>query len=72
MDGLESDNSNLTICALELDSSIFSALELHHSKLRTCVQELNNSRWGALELDYSNRNIYELDLSLKYKVKDLR
>jgi len=71
MDGLESNNSNLT-CALELDSSILSAFELDHSRLRTCVQELNNSRWGALELDYFNRKIYELDLNLEYKVKDLR
>jgi len=65
MDGLKSDNS-------KLESSIFSALELDHSKLITCVQELDNSRWGALELNYSNKNIYELDLSLEYKVKDLR
>ena len=28
MDGLELDNPKLTTCALELDSSIFGALEL--------------------------------------------
>ena len=51
MNGLELDNSKLIICALELDNSAFSAMELNHSTLRTCGQELNFGL-GALELDH--------------------
>ena len=31
-------------CALGLDSSAYSALELDHSILRTCAHELDSSR----------------------------
>ena len=53
MDGLKLDNSRLTTCALELESSAFSALELDHSRLRTCARELDNFGWCALELGHS-------------------
>ena len=53
MNGLKLNNSKLTICALELDNSAFSALEVEHSTLRTCARELENFGRGALELDHS-------------------
>ena len=53
MDGFELDKSKLTIRALELDNSAFSAVELDHSTLRACARELDNYGWGALEVDRS-------------------
>ena len=31
------------LCAVKLDNSAFSAVELYHSSLRTCARELDNS-----------------------------
>ena len=52
MDGLELDNSKLTVCALESDNFTFSALELDHFILRTYAQEFMNYGRSALELDH--------------------